>query len=203
MEVNNPISVGRAWIKKAWKPVYAVREIKRGKNKGRYEVVVRLKSGKNGYRKRIVSQIKEEQIMGRMKELVEEFNGYIEKHNITDIKPVKKFATIAIGERRLDDLYRREVETVIEDVKVEVVVDPVPTPTPSPEIRKKYPNNPDKFRPAIEACFLRLKLWNDNPEITRKEYLKLCEARGICRGSASRQWNVPRETLENMFKEII
>ena len=42
----------RAWIKNGWRPIYGCRQIRRGKNKGRYEVRYLRAPGK--YRKAIV-----------------------------------------------------------------------------------------------------------------------------------------------------
>ena len=147
-------------------------------------------------------QSKEDQTMSRMKKLVEEFNGLISEHNIQDINPVKKFTSIAVGEKRLAELIEKRVPTKIEDVKVEVVVQTDPR-QPSPEVRKLYPKNPDKFRPTVEAKLIQFKMRRDNPDTSRKDYIAACEARGICKGSACAQWPDSMEKLAERFKEVL
>lgn len=55
MKLVEKQTYGIAWIGNGFRPIYqAPREIKRGRNKGKIEVVVRLFCGDNGFRKRII-----------------------------------------------------------------------------------------------------------------------------------------------------
>lgn len=55
MKINERKTFGIAWIGNGFRPIYQKpREIKRGRHKGKIEVVVRLFCGENGFRKRII-----------------------------------------------------------------------------------------------------------------------------------------------------
>jgi hypothetical protein len=55
MMLKEKTTFGVAWYKNGFRPIYQKpREIKRGRNKGKIEVVVRLYCGENGFRKRII-----------------------------------------------------------------------------------------------------------------------------------------------------
>jgi len=57
MKLNTTDCNGMAWIKNGFRVIHKEpRPIRRGRNKGKYEVVVRLYAGVNGLRKRIVEQ---------------------------------------------------------------------------------------------------------------------------------------------------
>ena len=54
MKLQKKETCGVAWVRNGFRPIYQKREIKRGRNKGKIEVVVRLFNGENGFRKRII-----------------------------------------------------------------------------------------------------------------------------------------------------
>ena len=109
-----------------------------------------------------------------MKEIVEEYNSLSDN-------PVKKFATIKTGELRLAELKANNVPKEAE------------TPVEEPQVVSEKPAAPKPRRwsatGAVAAMKLLHDLKTDNPELTRKEYIAICEKCSIKSSTAGAQWH--------------
>ena len=144
-----------------------------------------------------------------IKEIVAEYNGLCEKHNVG--RAVKKFRDKETAIIRLEALKTKlGIEYEVEDIDGPEKVEPKPepksesehkAPTPSPEISRMFPKNPGKFRPAMEGMLIRYKMVTNDPETMRQHFIDRCVEAGIKKSTAGQQWRIPMDVLEQKFKE--
>jgi len=139
-----------------------------------------------------------------IKDLATEYNSLLKKHSI-DKPGVKKFSSLAAGEKRLAQL-KEEIADLAEVKPVEVKV-VLPSPKADKKADKKAEKSAtpkttpssEKFRPAVEGQRMKYKLFLINSNTTRKEYIEACMAIGIKKSTAGQQWGFTMEELEKKF----
>ena len=151
----------------------------------------------------------------KMKDLVTEFNALIDATGQGAMNHVKRFSTIAAGQKRLEQLREKHLATDSLDTPT-VPADTNTAPTDPPEAEKTpapAPKAPTvnagtkardeaaagKKRPSVDCMHVKFTMVTDDPATTRKAYIEACVALGYKKSTAGRQWAFDMEYLTKRF----
>jgi hypothetical protein len=176
-------------------------------------------------RRKNITTNKEKKKMGKMANLVDEYNRMVVEFNLNR-STVKKFSSIKAGEKRILGL-RAAIEsnsrqngkeanlpeTNIESDDPTIIIKKrkeAEKKAEEKEVKAKDPGpgkghtvNPSTaVKPVHQAWLIRLAMLKENPETTRKEFMAACLAKGINKGTAGANWSsLDEETIIARLKK--